>query len=166
EDLETIFHGELVGTGRFEVIPVNRALLEEWTGRMTYASFEALSPALFESLQREYAVDGILFTDLSRYSPYRPLGIGVRSKLVTSDGSIVWAIDELFDAGQGDVARGARAFYLGHIRQAYPLDSSRSILQSPGRFGKYAAHTIYQTLPPHKAQRAPQPSPPSPYLTP
>lgn len=148
-DLEAVFRGELAGSGRFEVVPVSRSAMADWTGKGSFASFERIGEELFEALAREYAVDGILFTDLFRYSAYRPLVLGVRSKLVTADGRIIWAIDELLDAGRPDVARGARAFSYRHARMASPLDSSNSVLQSPSRFGKYAAYTLYETLPSH-----------------
>jgi hypothetical protein len=147
DELERVFLAELIGSGRFETAPVGRNWMAATAGRQSFASHQSLPMGFVEAVAGEFSADGVLFTDLTVYSPYRPVAIGIRSRLIDRNGNTLWAIDELLDSGRPNVSRGARVFAAGQAAQAFPLDSHRSVLHSPARFGQYTAHTIYQTLP-------------------
>ena len=52
-----------------------------------------------------------MFTDLHSFNPYRPLSLGVRSKLVDlKSGEFMWAVDESIDAGDASVMVTAIAY--------------------------------------------------------
>ena len=92
-------------------------------------------------------MNGVLFTDLSSYKPYKPISISVRSKLVDiKSGEFLWAIDETFDAGHANVIVGASIFQ--EKSQVRVLSAKTgSVLHSPRAFSKYVASTIFSTLP-------------------
>jgi len=147
-DLDNIFHAELTKTSAFEVIPISRDELSTRYGIDQISSTRAIPRDLLERLIADYAVEGVLFTDLTHYSPYRPISIGVRCKLVNArSGVLRWDFDHLFDSGSPDVAIAAKRFAMDQDDEQLPIPTDgQSILQSPSLFGKYVAHETYRSL--------------------
>ena len=146
--LDAAFQSELSKRGLFEVVPVSRARLEALFGERQFSSTEELPADVFSRLREECGVDGVLFTDLTHFSPYRPVSMGVRTKLVAaSTGQIRWAFDYVFDAGNAAVADAAKRFQITHSNEQQPLTTDGgSILLSPSRFAKYVANETYSSL--------------------
>lgn len=111
-----------------------------------------LPAAIVQEAERR-GVDGILQFRFTHYRPYKPMQIGLRARLVAlrgegqPEGGVLWEIDELFDAGHKAVAIGARRYAEARLEQAFPLQSSYSVLMSPVRFAGYVGHTAFETLP-------------------
>jgi len=140
---------ELTRTGRFEVALVPREEFHRMFGPRALSTVDPLPPELFEKMVKAYAADGILFTDVTAFSAYPPLNVGLRLKLANvADHQIVWAADNLFSAADPAVANAARrhALKLGNDRG--PGDLSHTILQNPSRFAAYAAASTFEALPP------------------
>ena len=77
-----------------------------------------------------------------------PLAVGWSLKLVAlHDAHILWAMDEVFDAGEPAVVTAARRYHREHHSDRTALADSRSMLNSPSRFGRYAAHATFASLP-------------------
>ncbi len=133
---------------RFEVVPISRADCHRVFGATDFSSVEALPHGFLEELARRYAVDAVLFVDLTVYRPYQPIALGFRSKLAAiHDVRMVWAFDELFSAEDPRLRRTIRS------RQRHAVESSRvdptpAVLQSPAGFGAVAAELMFRTLPP------------------
>ena len=89
-----------------------------------------------------------MFTDHTHYSPYRPVSVGVRSKLVDIEsGRIHWASDVLLDSGNSNVAAAARAYQKAFCRDNFPVESDGgTVLMSPRLFVKFAAFSNYSSL--------------------
>lgn len=151
--LETSFLAELQKFERFEVVSVTRAQMREQFGAETVLSSAALPADVLARLRAAHGADAVLFEDLTHYSPYQPIAIGVRARLVSAiDGTVLWSFDALFDGAQPSVAVAARDYYLAQGRPAYPLENSSGIMQSPSRFAKYVAHAMFGTLPPRQTR--------------
>ena len=151
--IEAAFAAELVKVERFETVTVTRAQMREEFGREQMLSSAALPSDVLDRLRATHGADAILFQDLTHYSPYQPIAIGVRSKLVaTADGRVLWSFDTIFDGAQPSVAVAARQYYLAESRPAHPLDNAAGIMQSPSRFAKYVAHAVFGTLPPRQVR--------------
>lgn len=158
-ELDPIFLTALQQTNRFEVVAISR---EECTRKFhvgEFSSTAALPHDFLSVLKREYAADAVLFIDVTVYKPYRPLALGVRSKLATLDESVrlLWTFDNVFSASEPAVANAARHFYLKSDHADVPADLTQGVLQSPSRFARYVAAEMFGTLPPVYA--APQSSP-------
>jgi hypothetical protein len=135
-------------TQRFETVPVSRATLERMFGVSELSPVAALPRDIFSRLQGEDAVDGVLFVEITAYSPYAPLKLGLRSKLVTLDGSYLWSFDTLFSTAEPAVANAARLFALGsNIPPSDGIDLSETVLQSPAQFASFASAAMFATLP-------------------
>jgi hypothetical protein len=150
--LDEVCQSELNRTGRFEVVPLTRDALAAIAGVRQISSVEKLPVVLIEKLlniYNSYGADAILFIDVTTYSPYPPLKLGLRTKLArVSDGEIIWAADNVFNAAEVPVANSARhhAEALGTDRGK--TDLSHTILQNTQRFAGYAAAATFLTLPP------------------
>jgi hypothetical protein len=146
--LDTAFNAELTKKSIFEVVPVSRASMESFFGERQVNSVENLPANLLDKLRERYGVDGILFTDITHYSPYRPLAIGVRAKLVDAkSGEIRWAFDYLFDSGNPAMAQAAKVYQARYNLDNQPLASDGgTVLISPARFAKFVANQTYVSL--------------------
>ena len=145
---DQIMLAELQSQARFEVVVADPAALARLCDRPRLLSSEALPPNFLSLLSREYGADAILFVDITSLSTYQPLVLGLRAKLASADGAILWSFDTLFSASEPAVANSARR----HDRQRHPSsdpgDMSFTVLRSPLRFADYAAAAAFATLPP------------------
>ena len=146
--LDATFQAELSKRALFEVVPVSRAEMETLFGERQFSSTDALPADALKRLREQCGVDGVLFTDLTQFSPYRPVSMGVRTKLVAvATGQIRWAFDTVFDAGNSSVAEAAKRFQVANSNEHQPLTTDGgSILLSPVRFAKYVANETYASL--------------------
>jgi hypothetical protein len=152
ESLERISEAvrtELNRTGRFEVVPVSRLDLRRLVGALTIESTQPLPPELLEKIKSMFGADGVLLTDVTSFSAYPPLELGLRMKLADlSDGKIIWASDNIFSAADPAVANSARRHVLKLGTDRGPGDLSHTVLQNPSRFAAYAAAATFEMLPP------------------
>lgn len=147
-DVDAAFNSELTKRTLFEVVPITRAQLESICGERQLSSVETLPSEALARLRTHFAVEGVLFTDLTSFSPYRPLSMGVRAKLIdAANGQIRWAFDYIFDTGNASVAAAAKKFQVQFSNEHQPLTTDGgSILLSPSRFAKYVASETYGSL--------------------
>jgi hypothetical protein len=147
-ELDDIFLAALQREHRFEVVTFSRQQMLRRFHAEALSAAGTLPPDLLPMLQREHGADAVMFVDLTAYSAYRPLLLGLRAKLTTIDGTrLLWTFDDSFAASNPAVANSARHHFLGDGGQL-PADLTPSVLQSPGRFGTYAASAMFATLPP------------------
>ncbi|HUZ08319.1 MAG TPA: hypothetical protein VMV89_12650 [Candidatus Paceibacterota bacterium] len=167
EMLDPILQAELVKTKRFEVIAAGSEMLRSLTGQSGWSGAEVLPTNFFDSLQRAYGCDAVLFCQLTVFHAYAPLAVGWRMKLVdATTKKIIWAADMVFDANDPAVVKSAEQFQklqqnvhgemksllenLMRVADRQPtsaLDDQWMILNSPRCFGQYSAAKLLQTLP-------------------
>lgn len=146
--LEAALAAELGKFARFEVLGISRRELDVRFDREAFVSAAALPGDFLPRLRQDFGTDAVLFLDLTHYSPYQPLAIGLRAKLVdAATGEMLWSFDSIFDAAQPDVAVAARRYHEQQSRPAHPMGNASGILQSPARFAKYVASAMFETLP-------------------
>lgn len=146
--LEPVLFAELGRVNQFELVPVTPEQLQRWTGRSSWTGEEKLPQDFFEKLRNAAGIDGLLLCRLTQYRAYEPLAIGWRLKLLDArNPRVIWAVDEVFDARQSDVANAARRFAQAHPEPVPPVGDSRAALMSPRRFAQYTASAVFQTLP-------------------
>lgn len=134
---------------RFEVVPLGRAECQRLFGAAEFSSTAALPHGMIEQLATRYAVDAVLFTDITAYQPYRPQTIGLRSKLATvRDVRLLWTFDEIISASDPAVANSARRRPVESAQGRGPVDLSPGTLLSPTRYAAFAAGEMFRTLPP------------------
>lgn len=148
ETLEKVIVEELGKTKKLEVVTVSPEQLRVWTGRSFWRAEEKLPPSLLKHLKQDLDCDAVLFSRLTQYRAYPPLAVGFSFKLATIENpEFLWAVDEIFDASEPSVVNSARRYQLTREQLPSSLADSRSILNSPSGFGRYAANSVFQTLP-------------------
>ena len=147
-DIDLALNEELSKKAVFEVVPITRQTMEALVDRREISSVERIPGDLFRKLKEQYGVEGVMFNDLTHYSPYRPVCIGVRSKLVDIDsGSIHWASDVMLDSGNASVATAARAYQKVLCKDNFPVQGDGgTVLLSPRLFAQFAAYSNYASL--------------------
>lgn len=147
-DFDRMLIQELNSQNLFQVVAPSRNEIVRLLGNEQYSSAGELPHDTIHLLKSKYAADGILVTDITRYDPYSPIVIGIRSKLMLFEGmKILWEFDDVFDSGDMRVTSGAQRFENVQDTQSYPLNKPSSITRSPYRFGKYVTSTVFNTLP-------------------
>jgi hypothetical protein len=147
---------ELGKTERFEVVTADADTLRRQTGRTDWTGAEILPADFFDSLQRTYGCDAILFCELTVYHPYPPEIIGWRLKLVDArTRQILWAVDKEFAADQAAVAQDARRYLAAQHPTALDTPDVREVWlmeHSPRRFAQFTAARVLATLPTRAAK--------------
>ena len=148
--LDAVFLRELQRKNRFEIVTLTRSDCLQRFQAEEFTSVSALPADMLKRLQREFAADAVLFIDLTVFRAYRPLALGIRSKLATlgEDVHLVWTFDNVYSASDAAVANSARAHFVDSDRGGVPADMTPSVLQSPSRFASYVAADMFGTLPP------------------
>ena len=133
---------------RFEVVTLSREECQKSFGVPDISSAAALPHDFLRALGRKFAVDAVLFVDVTAYRGYRPLLLGVRAKLASvEDHRLVWTFDEVFSASDPAVANSVRRFFYRNELDRMPFDLTPGALQSPVHFAAYAAEATFETLP-------------------
>jgi hypothetical protein len=147
-DLDPVLVTALQRQVRFEVVMVSREDCHQMFRAGSFGSTAALPHGFLEKIAEKYAVDAVLFTDLTVFQAYRPIALGLRCKLATTrDVRLVWAFDEVFSSADVKMVTSVRRHYKDGDRSA-PVDPTAAVLQSPTRFGAVAADLMFRTLPP------------------
>ncbi len=134
---------------RFEVVSLPRAECQRLFGAPEFGSAVALPHGMIEQLASRYAVDAVLFIDVTAYQPYRPQTIGLRGKLATvREVRLLWTFDEIISASDPAVANSARRLPVESAQGRGPVDLSPGTLLSPTRYAAFAAREMFRTLPP------------------
>ena len=145
---DQVFYQELAQERIFEIIQLSTNDLQDLFGYKRLPSTGRLPANFLKRIEDQTGANGVLFVDLDSYKPFRPMSLGVRSKLVDlKTGEFMWAIDETFDAGHASVVVGASQFQEVAQVRALSDRTNGSVLHSPRNFTKYVASTIFSTLP-------------------
>lgn len=147
EAIKAAIADELLKTKKFELITMSQDDLRQWAGVGTLSSLDVWPGKLRESL-KEKQIDGVILIELTALKGYPPLALGLKARLVDlPTGKTLWAIDEMFDAAAPEVASAAKRYESGMITTVGKVQSPGTIGISPTLFAKYAAYTIFKTLP-------------------
>ncbi len=145
--LDPVWLAALQGTQRAEFVPVSRSQLSRlFSGTRSLDSTGLLPENFSQRVAGATGADAVLFCDVTGCSPYAPMSIGLRAKLVhLRSGGLIWACDERFDARAPSVSNSARRFARdsGSARG----DAVTAILQSPAAFAAYASSGVVATFP-------------------
>jgi hypothetical protein len=147
--LDGVFATELQRQNRFEVVILDRSDCRRRFGAEEFSSAAALPRDFLPKIRREYAADAVLWVDVTAYSSYRPLILGIRAKLATiTETRLLWTFDTVFSADDPAVANAARHHFIDQTHTAVPADLTPAVLQSPSKFATYVAAATFATLPP------------------
>ncbi|CAM2821024.1 hypothetical protein [Rariglobus hedericola] len=149
-NLDRILAATLTRAARAEVTPFDRDAVVHLTGRPNFVSTSVLPANFLKKVAAATGAEAILFVDATAYSPYPPLVLGLRARLVdAATGEALWNFDNIFSTSTPSVANSARAHNFGRSSAtATPGDLSYTVLQNPPAFADYVASATWATLPP------------------
>lgn len=138
---------ELLKAKKYEIIAMTGDDLREIAGVGQLTSLDVWPDKLRKNLQ-EKLIDGVMIVEITSLKGYAPIAIGLKARLVNlADGKTYWACDEVFDSAVPEMYAGAKKFETGMLMTVGKLKSQGSIDLSPTQFAKYAAFTMFETLP-------------------
>ncbi len=149
-DLDRILATALIRSARAEVAPVGRDAFARIVGRPALLSTATFPSDFLTRVADRTGADAILLVDVTACSPYPPLVLGLRARLVKISGrEQLWNFDNIVSAADPAVVNSARA----HVLQRTPVtkppgDLSYTVLQNPLVFADYVADATWSTLPP------------------
>jgi hypothetical protein len=148
ETLQPLVVTELNKSKRFDVVVVPVEKVKQWTGQGQWKADAPLPQNLLKQVKELTGSDAVLFCQLTRYHPYQPMAVGWKLSLIrNADQQIIWSADEVFDAGNPEVAAAARHYYVQNVGGASALVDPETILRSPTKFGQYTLNALFATLP-------------------
>ena len=165
-DMDGIFRAELSKVVKYEIVQVSRTDMASLIDREAVSSSEIIPSSVMAMLRQKYGADAVLFTDFTLFRPYRPIAIGVRSKIVdvkTMD--ILWMADGILDSAEPDVSNLATSFSESGLQMRYISDKipkgkqreqgsgNQIILQSPRLYAGFVAHEAFSSLAPPAPQQ-------------
>ncbi len=146
QTLEPIVASELRKRQGFEVVVVSREDLKAWTGKEAWSSAEELPEDALQRIQKAAGCQAVIFAELTEFQPYPPLAVGLRMRLVEcATGSAWWAVDEVLNAGSSTIAESAKEY--GRSELHLTSQNDVTMLQTPRRFGQFAAWALLSSLP-------------------
>lgn len=149
-EMDKTFFSEFNKAQVFEGVKVDRVGMMEVFHQDQFPSTESVPRELLLALQQKYSAEAVLFVDITHYRPYRPISIGVRTKLVSlRNNDVLWALDSTFDSAEPAVAAAARQYSKLTEQNPVALKASDSsgVLLSPQRFARFVAREVFATLP-------------------
>lgn len=163
-DMDGIFRAELSKVVKYEIVQVSRTDMSSLINREAVSSSEIIPSPVIAMLRQKYGADAVLFTDFTLFRPYRPLAIGVRSKIVDlKTMEILWMADGILDSAEPDVSDLATQFSESGLQMRYISDKvpkgrkreqgsgNQIILQSPRLYAGFVAHEAFSSLSPAPA---------------
>jgi hypothetical protein len=119
--------------------PACKGLLSDYSQNYT---LEQLS-----LLRRNMKADAAIIGEVTQYSSYPRLAIGLRLKLIDlRDGTLIWALEQFWDSTDKQVEKRAQEFFDTQIRSGFDPIDYRIALVSPHMFLKFVAWEVGQTL--------------------
>lgn len=141
-EIEKLHRFEIVAPGRYE--KELRACNIFQDGKFDRTKVYVAAKAL--------GVQGVLYGCVKQYRPYKPLVVGVKAGIIRAEtGEMVWAVDDVYDASQQDVANRA---YMYSYKKIEPIDNGRGdlILTSMRMFTAFVCRELVSSL--QRAQAA------------
>lgn len=139
QDLQTILCSELNKRALFNVIPYKTYDESVLTSKLTFYDIS--------TIYNQTQADAILIPLLTTYRQQPPLAIGLKLTLMDiKTGTVLWAFDDVFDAGLATVHYGAMRYAKVGLKAAYPFNEEHTILMSPRLFFQYASYEAFQSM--------------------
>jgi hypothetical protein len=149
-DLDRVLAAALTRAARAEITPVDPVTFARLTGHPRMVSTAILPSDFLARIATQTGADALLLVDITTYSPYPPLSLGLRARLIDiKTGVSLWNFDNILSTATPAVVNSARAHHLGRTPATMtPGNLSYSVLQNPLMFADYVAHATWATLPP------------------
>ena len=101
-----------------------------------------------KEIRDQLACDGVILGELRHFRPYPHMQGGMQVQLFDlRNGSVVWAVEDVWDASSEATVRRARLYFDRQVRQGYERAEWEIAILSPRAFLRFMAHEAAETLP-------------------
>jgi hypothetical protein len=98
-------------------------------------------------LRKNLKSDAVLYGEVTQYHPYPRLAIGLRVRMMDlRDGTLIWAIEQLWDTTDKQTENRIEDFFKSQIRSGYDPLEYRMAMVSSRMFLKFVAYEVGQTM--------------------
>lgn len=141
--MQSAFFSEVSRRKRFEVVPLERADLEEIPESEPYRR-GVYKPQSVIDLSRRYNLDAVLVGTVTDFQSFPPLRLSVQVDMVASEtGLVIWSSSVHLDARDQRVKNSIKTLYSDPREEG---SSWEITLLSPSLFAQFAAYEISQLL--------------------
>jgi len=136
---------ELQKLRRFEIVPLPDAAAEVQQLQASLRHGSVSTEGIVELCNR-YRVDAVLAGSVTAYRAYTPPRLGMRTQLVSvHSGSVIWAVDALYDANDRSMQSDLRHYYENVQTHDGNLHGWEFDAIAPSKFCAYVAHRFVGT---------------------
>ena len=145
--IQQLFTEELSRARIFDVVTLTPDRLDTLIGVQALYSDSRLPVEFISKIKEETGCQAVLFAELTTFRAYPPMAVGWKLHLFDLETEeLVWAADEVFDAGQATVANALRR----HIREKLsPNNASATqllVLDSPREMARFSLGELIGTF--------------------
>lgn len=145
EQLRDVYVQELQKLRRFEIVPLPSGAQETAQLNASLRHGRLSTDAIVELCNR-YRLDGVLVGAVTAWRAYTPPRLGLRTHLVSvHSGSVVWAVDAIYDAGDRSTVSDLRHFHDHVLARDDNLHGWEFATIAPTRFAAYVANRFVGT---------------------
>ncbi len=145
ERVRNAYVAELQKLRRFEIVPLPDDAAEVAQLQSSLRHGRVSTENIVELCNR-YRVDAVLAGSITSYRAYTPPQLGMRTQLVSvHSGSVVWAVDAIYDASDRSMQSDLRHFYQNVQTHDGNLHGWEFEQLAPSKFCAYVAHRFVGT---------------------
>lgn len=146
EHVRASFLREIAESGRLQILPLPR-LSDEEVGIFLSEQTGRIDAKQLVDLARRFHLDGILIGRITTFSDVAPPQLGLRAALVSvHSGSVVWAVDQVFNAGKEQCRQDLFRYYDNVLVEEASRHGPELLMLSPRMFCDYAVARVVATL--------------------
>ncbi len=145
--IQQAFTEELSRARSFDVVTLSPDRLDTLLGVRALYADSRLPIEFISKIKEETECQAVLFSELTTFRAYPPVAVGWKLHLFDLETEeLIWAADEVFDAGQATVANALRR----HIREKLSPNNAAAtqllVLDSPREIARYSLGELTGTL--------------------
>ena len=145
-EITEAFFDELQKSGKFDVVTPHE-FHEVFLNKDNLWIKGMVNAETIVEAKKRYQVDAIIFGTITRYSPYEPPVIGIKSSMFsTTSGNVIWTSDTIFDSSEASIVKLAKAYYKENYQKKQSLYDWKIVLLSSKRYSQFISHQIVATL--------------------
>ena len=152
--MQPVLTEELARFDLFEAITVTPDKLRALTGALKVRPHDYLPnnfPAIIGALDKQRTdlkvCNAVLFCEMDTFRPYPPLAVGWKFRLFNLEtGELVWAFDEVFNAGDPRVNNSVRRYLRTQRMTHMDIFRDSLVIDSPRVLARYSLAAALETM--------------------
>ena len=145
--IRQVFTEELSRARVFDIVTVTPKRLDTLIGMRGLYADSRLPVEFISKIKEETGCQAVLFSELTTFRAYPPMAVGWKLYLFDLETEeLVWAADEVFDAGQATVANALRRHIRERLSQNNVAATQLLVLDSPREMARFSLGELIGTF--------------------